>query len=134
MGTQAIKPKIKLKVIKVDLGYTAIGQWKNRSLVTCGDNWEELQEMVVEMLNLVFEDLGFTYKIEEVQFEFDLGSFFEFYKVLNAKALSERIGMNQSLLAQYIKGIKKPSAKQTQRILEGVQQIGRELTEVRFLL
>ncbi len=66
--------------------------------------------------------------------EFDLESFFDFYKVINAKALSERIGMNQSLLAQYIKGIKKPSPAQTKRILHGVQQIGRELTEVRFLL
>jgi hypothetical protein len=42
--------------------------------------------------------------------------------------------MNQSLLAQYIKGIKKPSVIQTKRILRGVHQIGRELTEVRFLL
>lgn len=42
--------------------------------------------------------------------------------------------MNQSLLAQYIKGIKKPSVNQTHRILEGVQQIGRELAEIRFLL
>jgi len=60
--------------------------------------------------------------------------FFAFYKVLNAKALSKRIGMNQSLLAQYIKGIKKPSTTQTGRILNGVQQIGRELAEVRFIL
>jgi len=42
--------------------------------------------------------------------------------------------MNQSLLSQYIKGIKKPSASQTKRILNGVQQIGRELSEVQFLL
>ncbi len=42
--------------------------------------------------------------------------------------------MNQSLLAQYIKGIKKPSANQTQRILQGVQQIGKELAEIRFLI
>jgi hypothetical protein len=42
--------------------------------------------------------------------------------------------MNQSLLAQYIRGIKKPSPAQTKRILKGVQQIGRELSEVRFLL
>jgi DNA-binding transcriptional regulator YdaS (Cro superfamily) len=61
-------------------------------------------------------------------------SFFNFYKVINAKALSERIGMNQSLLSQYISGIKKPSAKQAHRILQGVHQIGRELSEVRFLL
>jgi len=61
-------------------------------------------------------------------------SFFEFYKVINAKALSERIGMNQSLLAQYITGKKKPSPTQVERILKGVQQIGRELAEIRFLV
>jgi hypothetical protein len=62
------------------------------------------------------------------------GDFSGQYRVINAKALSERIGMNQSLLAQYIKGIKKPSPVQVKRILDGVQQIGRELSEVRFLL
>jgi len=134
MKTKAKKPVIKLKIIKEDLGYTALGQWKERSLVTCGDSWDELHQMIVEMVNLTFEDLGYTYSIEEIQFEYDLESFFDFYKVINAKALSERIGMNQSLLAQYIKGIKKPSANQTKRILKGVQQIGRELSEVRFLL
>jgi hypothetical protein len=128
------KPKIKLEIIKEKEGYTAVGQWKNRSLITCGDNWNELQKMIVEMVNLVFEDLGYTYTIEEIELKFDLESFFNFYKVINAKALSERIGMNQSLLAQYIKGFKKPSPVQARRILSGVQQIGRELAEVKFLL
>ena len=128
-----MKPKIKLTIIKEDVGYTAAGQWKNRGLITCGDTWEELQEMIVEMLDLSFEDLGYSYTIEEVSFEYDLQSFFDFYRVINAKALSERIGMNQSLLAQYIRGIKKPSLKQTKRILEGVRQIGKELTEVEII-
>ena len=130
----AKKPKIKLKIIKEDLGYTAMGQWKDRGLVTCGDKWDELQNMIIEMLDLSFEDLGYTFSIDEIKFEYDLESFFDFYKIINAKALSERIGMNQSLLAQYIKGIKKPSAPQTKRILEGLQQVGRELSEIRFLL
>lgn len=134
MKTTDKKPTIKLQIIKEDLGYTAVGQWKEISLVTCGDSWDELVEMIIEMVNLAFEDLGYSYTIDEIKLEYDLESFFDFYKVINAKALSERIGMNQSLLAQYIKGIKKPSAHQTQRILEGVQQIGRELSEVRFLL
>ena len=94
------KPKIELTIIKEDGGYSAIGQWKNRGLATSGDNWEQLQEMIVEMVNLVFEDLGFVYTIEEIKLKYDLESFFAFYKVINAKALSERIGMNQSLLAQ----------------------------------
>lgn len=128
------KPKIELTIIKEDIGYTAVGQWKNRSLVTCGDTWDELQSMIIEMVNLVFEDLGFIYTIEEIKLKYDIESFFDFYKVINAKALSQRIGMNQSLLAQYISGTKKPSTAQTQRILNGVQQIGRELAEIQFLL
>jgi hypothetical protein len=128
------KPKIELTIIKEDGGYSAIGQWKNRGLATSGDNWEQLQEMIVEMVNLVFEDLDFVYTIEEIKLKYDLESFFAFYKVINAKAFSERIGMNQSHLAQYINGTKNPSKTQAKRILQGVQQIGRELAEIRFLL
>ena len=96
--------------------------------------FDELKTKILEALNLAFEEEGIVYTINDLRFEYDLESFFDFYKVINAKALSERIGMNQSLLAQYIKGIKKPSPAQTRRILMGVQQIGRELSEVRFLL
>lgn len=64
----------------------------------------------------------------------DLPQFFDFYKVINAKALSERIGMNPSLLAQYIKGKKKLSSMQTARILKGAQQVGKELAAIQFLL
>lgn len=128
------KPKIKITVTKEDTGYSAHTLSGKDFIATEGENFEELKHNLLEAINLTFEDRGFTYTIEEIQFEYDLESFFDFYKVINAKALSERIGMSQSLLAQYIKGIKKPSAPQTKRILQGVQQIGKELSEVRFLL
>ena len=128
------KPKIKIKVTKEDAGYSANTLVNNNFIATESETFEELKEMILEAVNLSFEDMGFIYTIDEIQFEYDLGSFFDFYKVINAKALSDRIGMSQSLLAQYIKGSKKPSINQTKRILRGVQQIGRELSEVRFLL
>lgn len=128
------RPKIVMTVTKEDLGYSAYAKYGNICIATQGDTFNELKEMVLEAVNLSFEDLGYTYTIDEIQFKYDLESFFAFYRVINAKALSERIGINQSLLAQYIKGIKKPSPTQTQRILKGVQQIGRELAEVKFLL
>ncbi len=128
------KPKIKIVITKEDTGYSANTLVNDNFIATESETFEELKANVLEAVNLAFEDRGFIYKLEELDFEYDLESFFDFYKVINAKALSERIGMNQSLLAQYIKGIKKPSATQTKRILEGVQQIGRELSEVRFLL
>lgn len=129
-----MKPRIKITVTKEDTGYSASTTINNNFIATQADSFEELKINILEALNLAFEDNGFVYTIAEIQFEYDLESFFSFYKVINAKALSERIGMNQSLLAQYIKGIKKPSAAQTERILKGVQQIGKELTEVQFLL
>jgi len=60
-------------------------------------------------LNLHFEEEGKTITEDDLKNTLDLPQFFQFYKVINAKALSERTGINQSLLAQYIKGIKKPS-------------------------
>lgn len=120
--------------MKEDVGYSASTRVKEFCIATQGDTWQELNEMVLEAVNLCFEDHGFIYTIEEIRFEYDLESFFEFYKVINVKALSDRIGMNQSLLSQYTNGIKKPSAKQVNRILQGVQQIGRELAEARFLI
>lgn len=128
------KPKINIKVIKEDLGYSGVAQVGGKLIATQGDSFDELKAMVLDVVNLSFEDEGFNYDIGEIKFEFDLESFFDFYNIINAKALSERIGMNQSLLAQYIKGIKKPSVSQTKRILEGVHQIGKELSEVRFLI
>jgi predicted RNase H-like HicB family nuclease len=128
------KPKIKVKVIKESTGYSAYIEVGKNLIATQGETFEELKYMILDAVNLTFEDQPFVYREDELQFEFNLESFFDFYKVINAKALSERIGMNQSLLSQYIKGIKKPSVSQTKRILNGVQQIGRELSEVRFLL
>ena len=126
--------KVKFIVQKEDVGYSATSEVGNLFIGTDGDTYDELVSNILEATNLAFEEDGIEFTVEELSFEYDLDSFFHFYKVINAKALSERIGMNQSLLAQYIKGNKKPSPAQTRRILKGVQQIGRELTEVRFLL
>ncbi len=129
-----MRPEITMSIMKEDVGYSAYAMVDNNPINTYADTWSELEDMIIETVNLTFEEEGFTYTIDEIKLTYDLESFFSFYRVINAKALSERIGMNQSLLAQYIKGIKKPLAKQTKRILEGVQQIGRELSEVQFLL
>ena len=127
------KPKITMEIIKEDVGYGAYTNIGNTSIITMGETFEELQEMILEAVNLAFEEEGFVYTIDEIKYQLDLDSFFEFYKVINAKALSHRIGMNQSLLAQYISGHKKPSPAQTKRILNGVQKLGRELAEIEFL-
>ena len=120
--------------MKEDVGYSATSAIEDDFIGTEAETFEELKTRTIEALNFAYEEYEIEYTLNDIRFEFDLESFFDFYKVINAKALSQRIGMNQSLLAQYIRGIKKPSPAQTKRILKGVQQIGRELTEVRFIL
>lgn len=134
MKTNQVKPKIIMKILKEEKGYGATAKIGDKFIATCGDTFEELKEMILDAVNLSFEEEGFVYTINEIELSYDMESFFAFYKVINAKALSKRIGMNQSLLSQYISGIKKPSSKQAHRILQGVHQIGKELLEVRFLL
>ena len=128
------KPVITMNIIKEEIGYSASASIQNKFIGTEGDDFDKLKDNILEAVNLTFQDLGFVYTIDEIVLKPDLQSFFEFYKVINVKALSERIGMNQSLLAQYISGIKKPSANQTKRILQGVQQVGKELTVIQFLM
>ena len=98
-----------------------------------GKTLDELKANILEAVNLLLEKSGKSVKEGDLKIVLDLPQFFEFYKVINAKALSERIGMNQSLLAQYIKGIKKPSSNQINRILKGVWQVGKELADIQFL-
>ncbi len=128
------KPVITMNIIKEEIGYSASASIQNKFIGTEGDDFDKLKDNILEAVNLTFQDFGFVYTIDEIVLKPDLQSFFEFYKVINVKALSERIGMNQSLLAQYISGIKKPSANQTKRILQGVQQVGKELTAIQFLM
>jgi predicted RNase H-like HicB family nuclease len=122
--------KIDMIVEKTNTGYSAFAD--QYPVCTTGSDISELRYNILEALNLYFEDEGIKIVEDDYRIIFDLPQFFDFYKVINAKAFCQRIGMNQSLLAQYIKGKKKPSAAQTKRILKGVQQLGRELAEISF--
>ena len=49
---------------------------------------------------------------------------------LNASAVARRIGISQSLMAQYINGLKKPSKEREQLIINEIKEIGKELATV----
>jgi len=123
--------KIKIIVEKTKTGYSAYAE--KYPVYTVGKSLEELKCNILEAVNLLLEESGKAVTEDDLKITLDLPQFFEFYNVINAKALSERIGMNQILLAQYIKGLKKPSSAQTNRILKGVQQVGKELAGIQFI-
>ncbi len=123
--------KIKLTVEKTSTGFSAYAE--DYPVYTTGNTITELKSNIVEALNLYNEEAELP-QIDENQIvvNLDLPQFFEYFKVINAKALSSRVGMNQSLLAQYVGGQKIPSQKQVEKILTGIRELGKELSDLEF--
>jgi len=123
------KKKIVVIIEKTDTGFSAYAQ--DLPVFTTGSSMNELIENVSEAVNLYFEDENFD--SSRLSLEIDFKQFFQYYKVINSKALAERIGMNPTLLSQYVRGHKKPSEKQRTRILYGINKIGQEMAEMTVL-
>ena len=84
-----------------------------------GIHWEEIDE------DISYE--SFDYDNPEPT---GISRIFLTHPELNASAVARRLGIQQSLLAQYIRGLKKPSAEREQKILDTIREIGCELSAV----
>lgn len=102
------------------LKYATQEQRNNYTTDDFGIHWEELNE------DLSFE--GFFQKKNETL----LYRLFMEHPELNASAIARRMGISQSLFAQYISGIKKPSEKRLNEILATMQEVGRELMSIKL--
>ena len=78
-----------------------------------GIHWEEIDE------DISYE--SFEYENPE---PVGISRIFLTHPELNASAVARRLGIQQSLLAQYIRGLKKPSAERERKILETIREIG----------
>ncbi|HLN73727.1 MAG TPA: type II toxin-antitoxin system HicB family antitoxin [Prolixibacteraceae bacterium] len=128
---KANSKKIKLIVEKTNTGFSAFSE--EFPIFTTGRTIPELMENALEAANLYLEDEKVTLSQENLKFEIDFKQFFQYYRVLNSKFLAEKIGMNPTLLSQYVQGRKKPSETQTEKILSGIHQIGQELSEINLI-
>lgn len=128
---KANSKKIKLIVEKTNTGFSAFSE--EFPIFTTGRTIPELMENALEAANLYLEDEKVTLSQENLKFEIDFKQFFQYYRVLNSKLLAKKIGMNPTLLSQYVQGRKKPSETQTEKILSGIHQIGQELSEINLI-
>ncbi len=88
---------------------------------------------MIEALNLHYEEKAYVVEENNLKLNIDLQQFFQYYRVLNAKFLAERIGMNPTLLSQYVTGKKRPSKKQTLKIIKGINKVGKELSKINLV-
>lgn len=121
-----VKNKIVVILEKTRDGFSAYA--KDYPVFTTGTSMNDLFKNIKEAFGLYFDVEKFD--DTRLSYEVDFNQFFKYYKVLNSKALALRIGMNPTLLSQYVSGNKKPSATQSRRILYGINAIGQELSEM----
>lgn len=86
-----------------------------------GIHWEEIDE------DLSFE--GFFRKKPSNP----LYNVFISHPELNASAIARRLGISQSLFAQYVSGTKKPSEERLNVIFEEIRNVGKELSSVSMI-
>jgi len=122
----AVKKKSEVIIEKTDTGFSAYA--RDYPVYTTGESMNDLIDNTCEAFSLYFENKEFN--PAWLSFEIDFKQFFQFYKVINSKALAKKIGMNPTLLSQYVRGHKKPSETQSRRILYGINRIGRELADI----
>jgi DNA-binding transcriptional regulator YdaS (Cro superfamily) len=123
--------KIEITVEKTATGYSAFTDELN--VYTTASDINGLYTNLIEALNFSLEEKGIQVTIADLKLKLDLPQFFRYYKVLNANFLAKRIGMNPALLSQYVHGKKKPSLKQTEKIIDGIQRIGQELVDIKLV-
>ena len=70
---------------------------------------------------------------EEEPVKNEIGDFFSTHPQINVSSFAKQIGINKSLMAKYIYGIKTPSEKRKKEIQNGLHQLARNLNRVRFV-
>ncbi|MEO6522253.1 MAG: helix-turn-helix transcriptional regulator [Mucilaginibacter sp.] len=126
--------KVDFIIEKGQDGYGAYREEAGGLVSTMGDTVSEIRTNIVEAYNMYASEAGKSeITTDQIELKYDLPSFFEFYREINASALGKRIGMHKSLLSEYINGGKKPSDNQVKRILTGIKELGRELSELELV-
>ncbi len=107
--------------------------------VSTGESIDEIKTNIREAVDFHIEGMqienlpvpeGFAGEFE-LTYKMDLASLFEWFSgILTKSGVSRITGMNQSLISQYVSGIKSPSDKQTKKIERALHNLGQELLEI----
>ena len=60
----------------------------------------------------------------------EIAAIFKRFPQLNVSEMARYIGINKSLLARYIYGIKRPSPERREQIISAIRTLGKEMAEI----
>lgn len=109
--------------------------------VIARDSVEKLKKDLREGIEFHLEGLYEEERKEWMKKDFNFEYFFEdipalidgYNGLINQSSLARISGINESLMRQYVIGIKKPSRKVIQRIEEGLKKYAEELRDISFI-
>lgn len=102
-------------------------EYKNDLIVEVARGIDELTD---KMQKYFLENYDLSKSQVEFEVFFDLTALFKEKNFLNLSAVAERAGINRSMMAQYVAGIKFPSLERAGKIQEVIHGIGNELRSV----
>ena len=83
--------------------------------------WDEIDEDI---------HISSFYNTEEPNPDNVIANVFKRFPQLNVSEMARTIGINKSLLSRYIYGIKKPSKKRIEEIMEAIRRLGQEMAGI----
>lgn len=89
------------------------------------DAIKDLYNSVQECKEISKEE-GKEFPDMEFDFRFDIGAFFDYYP-LDVTAVAKYIGMNASVLRQYVTSLREPKQAQIDKIRNGIDTLAKEL-------
>lgn len=92
---------------------------------TSREAMQDMQTAVREFKALKAED-GKEFPDVEFDFRFDVGAFFDYYPI-DVTAFAKYIGMNASVLRQYVTGLREPKSDTIKRIRDGINKLSEDL-------
>ena len=63
----------------------------------------------------------------EIEYRFDVGSLFSYYDFVNIAGVAREIGLNPSVIRQYVIGTRKPSAERKKQIVTGFKSLANKM-------
>lgn len=86
---------------------------------------EDIKVTVQECKEMAAEE-GNEFPDVEFDFRFDIGSFFDYYP-LDVTAVAKYIGINPSVLRQYVTALREPKQTQIDKIRAGLNKLANDL-------
>jgi predicted RNase H-like HicB family nuclease len=119
------------------IAYNTTGD--NVVLIGTGDTVKEAKEDFFNSIEEVKSDYAESGDhipdclTEDIEFNFDISSLFEYFSMINVSALGRYLGINSGLMRQYKKGNTPISDAQLEKIENGIHRLAKELSSISLL-